>query len=48
MITNSQVATRLVRASTSLRKGSVRAASLIGNEKAGKKVQMSWGSAMRR
>lgn len=45
---NKQLSSRLAHASAVLRKGSVKAVSVTDNEKSCGKVQMSWGSAMRR
>lgn len=48
MISNSQLSSRLARASTVLHKSTVKAVILIEKDKTSGKVQMSWGSAMRR
>jgi len=48
MISNSQLSLRLARASAVLHKSSVKALILKEKNKASGKVQMSWGSAMRR
>lgn len=48
MISKGQLSSRFAHAAALLRKDSVKAVALNGEDKTGRKVQTSWGSAMRR